>query len=936
MTCRILLVALFGLMCRGHAQLANQPPVPQWLKGSVVERHFAHQGKLLKAILLVAGDGEVEVKLNGQPAGHALPGENATSMDVTRFVREGDNVLRLDTKGSRVAALLELNGDVARKTWLITDTSWKSAGGDAVTAAPIDAQANPFDFRKTFDAYNSWQLARPGAQNMATDPGTFTLPAGFKAELVHSASTEEGSWVAMTFDPQGRITLAREKRGLLRFDPKTKRTEVIEDTLLECRGLLYADGVLFANANNSKGLYRLSDADGDGRFEEAREILHTEGGVGHGRNHLKMGPDGWLYVAHGNNVLLPANVSPQSPLKNYAGDQLIPNPWDGSMFDGNVELPAGHVLRVKPDGSEVQLVAGGFRNPLDLAFNKDGELFTFDADMERDVGTHWYMPNRVLHVVPGADFGWRRGTGRYPAWYADTLPSVVDIGLASPTAVFFGYGAKFPARYRDALFCCDWAYGRIIAVTMRPKGASYSGTQETFVSGRPMNVTDGCIGPDGALWFTTGGRGTQSGLYRIEYVGAGSDVAIDVPHPKRSATKPAPGSEDAFARHAKRMEMEDHVEDLKVEQVTELAWGWEALFRWLIAVRSGRSELRDAAIGMTLRMPWDDSPVEQQLAALRILGIGIARAGGSSVPWRDDALAAFDARFPAKDQRLNWELGKLLVQFRSPTIIAKATDHLKAATASEDLLFYPMYLRHLKEGWTLEQRRIAFDALNRAEKMNGASTYFKAIADTRSELAAALSPEEAGQLAAVIHPVKPVPLLATALPGHTFRNWKMADLEPRLAEVGRGRSFANAKAALVSTQCVFCHRVSADATLPAGVFGPDLSQVSSRFNRRDLLLHILEPSAVIDEKFRNTLLTLVDGRQIIGSLEREDDERVVLRPNPLSPEVVEVGKAQIRERTISTTSPMPPGLLNALKAEQIFDMLAYFEAGGNPKHPSFR
>ncbi|MDZ4290100.1 MAG: hypothetical protein U0984_19190, partial [Prosthecobacter sp.] len=538
---------LITLLCVGqsHAQLANKPPVPLWLEGSpMVEQHFSHEGKLLKAILLVAGD--AEVVLNDQSVGQAVAQEQSVSMDVTKFVRAGDNVLRLKTKGGRVAALLELNGDLANKTWMITDATWKGGSGVVIKASPMDAQANPFDFKKTFDAYNSWQLAKPGTQSLATDPGTFTLPAGFKAELVRSASVEEGSWVAMTFDPQGRITLAREKRGLLRFDPKTQRMEVIEDTLLECRGLLYADDVLFANANNSKGLYRLRDADGDGRYEDVREIMHTEGGVGHGRNHFKMGPDGWLYVAHGNNVLLPKNISSKSPLQNYANDQLLPNPWDGSMFDGNVELPAGHVLRVKPDGSEVQLMAGGFRNPLDVAFNKDGELFTFDADMERDVGASWYMPNRILHVVPGADYGWRRGTGRYPAYGADTLPGVVDIGLASPTAVFFGYDAKFPAQYQDALFCFDWAYGRIIAVTMKTKGMSYAGTQETFMSGRPMNVTDGCIGPDGALWFTTGGRGTQSGLYRVVYVGR-DDVATKAAIVKRSITKPALDSDDPFA-----------------------------------------------------------------------------------------------------------------------------------------------------------------------------------------------------------------------------------------------------------------------------------------------------------------------------------------------------------------------------------------------------
>jgi putative heme-binding domain-containing protein len=251
---------------------------------------------------------------------------------------------------------------------------------------------------------------------------------------------------------------------------------------------------------------------------------------------------------------------------------------------------------------------------------------------------------------------------------------------------------------------------------------------------------------------------------------------------------------------------------------------------------------------------------------------------------------------------------------------------LKAATSSEDRLFYPFMLRYIKDGWTLEQRKIAFEALNLAEKMNGASTFFKAISDTRSELAAALKPEEAVQLAALIHPPKPATLSPHALPGHTFKNWKLEDLEPLLTKMdAKTRNRDSARDALIRTQCVFCHRVSADPKLPAGVYGPDLTLVSARFGRKDLLDHILSPSKFIDEKFRLVTVQTSDGKTLSGSLESEDDERVVLKPNPLAPETVEVGKAMIKQRTISEISPMPAGLLNSLKAEQILDMLAWFE-----------
>jgi putative heme-binding domain-containing protein len=887
------------------AQMANRPPAPMWLsseKGATISREVRHEGKLLKAVLLTASDATVEVLVDGKAVASLAPAESAIGADLTRQLGDGQpHVLGLRVPAkAKVAALLELNGDLAAVRWIVTDAAWQNGVVSGSTEA--DSSKNPFDLKKAFDAYNSWQLAKPGAQNQATEAATLSLPPGFKAELVRSAQPGEDSWVAMAFDEQGRLTLAKEKKGLLRLTLSgsgDQKVEVIDDELLECRGLLYAHGSLFANANNTKALFRLTDTNGDGTFDQRKELMRTGGGVGHGRNHIKLGPDGDIYVAHGNNVLLPEGIAPDSPLKNYANDQLIPNPWDGSMFDGNVELPAGHILRVKPDGSKITLLAGGLRNPLDIAFNQNGDLFTFDADMERDVGTPWYMPTRVLHVVPGADFGWRRGTGRFPAWYADTLPSVIDIGLSSPTGIFFGYGAAFPKKYQEALYLLDWSYGRIIAVHFGKVV-----TQEDFITGRPLNVTDGCVGPDGAMWFITGGRGTQSGLYRV--------TSHDRSDQTDQTDREIPSR---FLDHQKRLSLENR-------PVAE--WRAEALrggeMQALLALaRVGQREDLEPLLDAVLK-----AAPKPTLDALRVIAVAIARQGE---PAQKDRLAAW-AVYPSEETFLNRELCRLLVYLKSPTVIEKTMPLLQTATTSEDLLFYPFMLRYLKDGWTLDQRKIAFEALNKAEKMTGASTFFKAISDTRSELAAALKPEEATQLAAIIHPPKPAALSPHALPGHSFKNWTLADLEPQLAKMNaKSRSRESARDALVRAQCVFCHRVSTDATLPAGVFGPDLVQVSARFGRKDLLDHIMNPSKFIDEKFRLVTVKTSDGKTHSGSLESEDDERVVLKPNPLAPDTVEIGKAMIKERTISEVSPMPAGLLNALKAEQILDLLAWFENG---------
>ncbi len=169
------------------------------------------------------------------------------------------------------------------------------------------------------------------------------MPSGFKIELLRSAQPEEDSWVSMAFDPQGRVTIACEKKGLLRMTlgkEQVEKVERINDSLLECRGLLYTDGALYADANNSKMFVRLRSSANDDRFDEVTELLRTDGGVGHGRNHVKRGPDGQFYLVHGNNVVAPSNAAPDSPLRNFEDDRLIPCPWDPQMFDGDVKETA--------------------------------------------------------------------------------------------------------------------------------------------------------------------------------------------------------------------------------------------------------------------------------------------------------------------------------------------------------------------------------------------------------------------------------------------------------------------------------------------------------------------------------------------------------------------------------------------------------------------
>jgi glucose/arabinose dehydrogenase len=155
-----------------------------------------------------------------------------------------------------------------------------------------------------------------------------------------------------------------------------------------------------------------------------------------------------------------------------------------------------------------------------MDFNADGELFAYDADMEWDMGSPWYRPTRVTH----ADERQRVRLAERHRQMAAVLcrqPArvIVNIGPGSPVGVTFGYGAKFPAKYQKALYISTGRSARSTRLHLEPERRQLPAVKEEFVSRTPLPLTDAAVGPDGALYFTIGGRGTQSELFRVTYVG---------------------------------------------------------------------------------------------------------------------------------------------------------------------------------------------------------------------------------------------------------------------------------------------------------------------------------------------------------------------------------------------------------------------------------
>ena len=398
-----------------------------------------------------------------------------------------------------------------------------------------------------------------GGCGLLPDPefaGPFEVPRGFVVEpLLPEGQTE--TLIQVTFDSLGRPVVSPEHgHPTILFDHDGdgvyEAEKIFSDKVRMLHGMWFDGRTLYAIGNDTEneqaGLYKLEDTDADDVADTFEKLHDFTGRIGeHGPHDIRRAPDGHPSVMLGNHTFVPEEViDPLSPLRGYKESQLLDRYMDARGHAVGIMAPGGTVSRLRLDRMQYSLLAGGFRNAFNHAYNRQGELFTFDSDMEWDVNMPWYREVRSVHVVPGGDYGWRTGSGKFPPYYLDSLPALRDLGRGSPVGVEFYHHYAYPADYFDAFLQADWSRGRIVLMRMARDGASYKLADEPidFVYGEPLNVTDLEVGPDGMVYFTMGGRDTAGGFYRVAYKGyrsnndrkpvAGIMAAVRQPQPLSS------------------------------------------------------------------------------------------------------------------------------------------------------------------------------------------------------------------------------------------------------------------------------------------------------------------------------------------------------------------------------------------------------------------
>ncbi len=274
-----------------------------------------------------------------------------------------------------------------------------------------------------------------------------SVPAGFEAK--HLISLPEGqNATTLTQGPDGTLYVATVSNF---FNTSSDRLGIIwkqeGDTFTElANGIYLPTGLaLHPDTGDIYISHRIDDQNGALSVirvaDNTLELLIGDlpccyNPLYHQPNGIEFGPDGYLYMGIG------------------ARSDHGPDPKDSSP-DEIHPLEAG-ILKIAADASSVERIADGMRNPYDIAFGADGQLWAVDN------GADFGPPERLHKVVIGGNHGW--------PYYGEDCQSCiekpVDLELvdpfvefpahAAPSGVTVYTGEQFPAAYNNAVYTVLW------------------------------------------------------------------------------------------------------------------------------------------------------------------------------------------------------------------------------------------------------------------------------------------------------------------------------------------------------------------------------------------------------------------------------------------------------------------------------------------------
>lgn len=971
----------------------SKGPNPKWIWGEDNNRNYSikttfETSKVEAAKLMASCDNVGTVFVNGKQVASGSEWSEAMSADVAKHLLDGKNEIsaQIENRGGIAAFVLKLvmQTEDGEFTHVVSDENWTISTKNKDDGKKVTVRANYGDgpWGRVFDS-----VAAAGR----VPRGTFEVLPGFQVEKLFTVPKEElGSWVCIAFDNKGRLLASDQgNKGICRITlpPVDSAAGSNAETIVEplefsqcefqptgAQGMLWAfDSLYFCcNGGPGSGLYRARDTDGDDQFDECVKLKEFRGGGEHGTHSIRLSPDGKrIFVIAGNHTDPPFKAGEEAENENYSSrvptnwgeDLLLPRMWDANGHARGKLAPGGWIASTDPNGKTWEIWSVGYRNPYDMAFNADGELFAYDADMEWDVGSPWYRPTRVVHATSGSEFGWRSGTGKWPEYYIDSLPPLVNIGPGSPVGVDFGYGLKFPAKYQKALYICDWTFGTMYAIHTKSAVASYSATKKEFLSRTPLPLTDCAAGPDGALYFTIGGRGNQSELYRVAYSGDEETSPTDV----RSTDRPGAQRPNSGLRHWRhRLEAlhtgvhdpesvtnaamnglgpyNEHIntaarlalERLPVSQwqddifaaahkvATEKPRGYRdyqydrAIFGCIALARQGTVAIRPQLLEALGEIGWQMSE-RRQLGVLRAYQLTFIRLGRPDEQTCAALAETFGDRFPQKSDSVNRELAALMTFLDSPKAVEKLVGALNQPPQRNDIDMGDLLTRNAGYG-----RGINAMIANQPDKQQIWYAFCLRVAKAgwTPELRAdyyrwfgrAQKWSGGNSFKKFLQNIEGEAWKATPFDHRVLVEAAGARTPYAVPELpkptGPGKAWSLDEVRTLAKDGLKNRNFeNGKKTFAAtrcivchrfgGDTGPDLTQLAGRFNIEALTEAILEPSKVISDQYRASTVITSAGKVIVGRIVSETDKQISVLTDPENSTKI----VDIPKEEIDETSP---------------------------------
>lgn len=813
--------------------------------------------------------------------------------------------------------------------------------------------------------------------------------------------------VCLTAAPTGELFIGIDEQGSLGKEPGRGRIVRAIDTngdgvadkfndfakIDHPRGLIYDQGHLWVLHPPTLSL--LIDKDGDGVSDEQKTLLSNistdqvnERGADHTTNGIRMGIDGWIYIAVGDFGFLNATGT------------------DGRSLSRR----GGGIVRVRPDGTDTEVYSWGQRNILDVCIDPQLNMFTRDNTND---GGGWNV--RVTHILQGAHYGY---PSKYINFAEEIMPPLADHGGGSGCGAMYVYDPRWPQQFGNAYYTCDWGTSQVYRHQASANGPTFEPNQDVFVTiPRPTDID---IDGSGRLFVSSWKNGgfnfsdpnvgfvamlapkelkqesfpdvTKLSVDQLSGL-MSTGNAVHTLHVQREFIRRASGGDrtnvleklwhdvnwvkaplssriaalftikqiegvEANARLVELAQKDAELREFALRAMTDRLGEMQGvptgLFRDMLRDENPRVQVA-ALIGLS-RLAQAGAIDDTQATALSILNaVGSFRSAESQVA-HDSADPARVIPHLAIRALRDLKVGKLLV-----TLIGSEQSDLSLLAMREmhDVAVVDGLIGRLQNQVRDPKELTTVELLARLYFREGDYTrgdwwgtrpdttgpyYDRARWDGTSKISDALesvwqaakSDEDQAKLSTIFKRYR-LPLAGAA--GPTAENEPEMAVVAKAADPNNPNQIGNLQYEAVLSRAVEAagrvrrgqrlfksHGCSACHTDATGQTpkGPHLVDIGKRYKRPELIESIIKPSAKLAQGFDSWAVLTSEGKTVMGFVVLESAETLTLRQ--ANGLSVELPKDEVESRKKQEASMMPQGLVDSLTPEELADLLAYLQS----------